>query len=70
MNQQERDALEVFFKHLEMLNAAVADLDTRLLALERAAAHPEHAVAMRSGYAIGLPTQLSALRQVIERIRH
>jgi hypothetical protein len=68
MNQQERDALESFFKYLDILNSAVGDLDKRLLALEQASAHSEHATAIHSSYSISLPTQLSALRQAIARI--
>lgn len=65
MNEQERLALEVFLKYLEMLTGAVVDLEARLVSLERTA--PGSSTS--SGYAAGLQTQLSALRQVIEKIR-
>ncbi len=66
MNEQERNLLLAAAKYFEILHASVADLDSRVRALEQSA--KVGSGALRSAYPASLSLQLSAVQQQIEKI--
>ena len=64
MNERDLDLMRMAAKYFEILHKNLADLEARVQALENAA---KPGGAIRSPFAQGLSTQLSAIRSTIEK---